>query len=280
MPKASRTSKVSRVVARRNDPLTSLSGSTRVAARTTAVATATDASGAKETSAQAISSTAMSSVEDRPSIEGGQQSLEQGTGSKSGVRTTISSSPVVDNDDEDGPASQSLSRGQRKRLAKRDQFLKKEKLILSSLMLQKQEEQKRRIDGLDAIKHALLNTTSTTVANTKATTTTNGKKIGTGTTTQMIIATNKAKRKLMVGEMEHMNLILQHPAYKADPFETMQQHLRNTFAEDRKQQESSSKQRATDEKAKAIEKAKLKKERLEGVKKRKNRKAYKPRRTV
>mgnify|MGYP003334954351 CR=1 FL=1 len=44
-------------------------------------------------------------------------------------------------------ASHQLSRGQRKRLAKREQFLKKEKMILSSLMLQKQEEQKQEEDN-------------------------------------------------------------------------------------------------------------------------------------
>ena len=52
----------------------------------------------------------------------------------------------------------SLSRGQRKRQAKRDQYLRREKLILSSLQLQKAQEQARRIDGLDAMKEALLAT--------------------------------------------------------------------------------------------------------------------------
>jgi ABC-type dipeptide/oligopeptide/nickel transport system ATPase subunit len=92
------------------------------------------------------------------------------------------------------------------------------------------------------------------------------------------VITNKAKRKLVVGEVEHMNLILQHPAYKADPFQTMQEHLLNTFARDRKQQELLAKQRDETDKHKAAEKLKLKKERLDGIKK-KNRKKYKPRRT-
>ena len=41
-------------------------------------------------------------------------------------------------------SSQNLSRGQRKRLAKREQFLKKEQMILSTLKLQKQDEQRRQ----------------------------------------------------------------------------------------------------------------------------------------
>lgn len=248
------------MVARRNDPLNSISGSTRVTARRTAAAVTADTAAVLS----ATTTTSKASVEDHRS-SGGHSSEQQKKGGQNNTngQTTL--------DDEGGPVSQTLSRGQRKRLARRDQFLRKEKLILSSLMLQRQEEQKRRIDGLDAIKQALLDTTTISADTTK------GKN---GGTRRMLVSTNKAKQKLMVGEMEHMNLILQHPAYKADPFETMQQHLRNTFAEDRKQQELQAKQRTTDEKLKAVEKAKLKKEQLEGVKKRKNRKVYKPRRSI
>ena len=73
--------------------------------------------------------------------------------------TTAAKNKNEDDNDNDEPgtkASQpSLSRGQRKRQAKHEKFLKKEKMILSSLMLKKQDEQKKRIDGLDAIKQAL-----------------------------------------------------------------------------------------------------------------------------
>jgi hypothetical protein len=235
MPKASRASKVSRV-ARRNDPLNTLTGSIGVV-RTAAV---TDAA-------------VVTPVEGQP--------IEHFEKKASRIGTFV---------DEDGPESQTLSRGQRKRHARREQYLKKEKLILSSLTLQKREEQKRRIDGLDAIKQALLSTTTTTASSTK------GKEFS--ATKLSSVSTNKAKRKMMAVEMEHMHLILQHPAYKADPFETMQVHLRNTFEEDRKQQEQLAEQRAETEKQKAAEKQKLKKERLESVKKR-SRKMYKPRRT-
>jgi len=172
------------------------------------------------------------------------------------------------NDETDIRLTQQLSRGQRKRQAKRDQFLRKEKMILSSLMLQRQEQQKKRIDGLDAIKQALMNT---------ATKNKNDQNSENNTIMPELhyISTNKAKRKLVAKEVEHMNLILQHPAFKKDPLETMQEHLRNTFAEDRKQQELLSKKRTEEEKRK-IETKRAEKN---GIKKKSQKKKYKPRRT-
>lgn len=163
--------------------------------------------------------------------------------------------------------TQQLSRGQRKRQAKREQFLRKEKMILSSLMLQRQEQQKKRIDGLDAIKQALMDTTEKNedVQNRNR----NARK------PVQHIATNKAKRKIVAKEIEHVNLILQHPAFKTDPFETMQEHLRNTFAAEREQQELLSKKRTEEEKRKVETKRTEKK----GIKKKSQKKKYKPRRT-
>jgi len=165
-----------------------------------------------------------------------------------------------DKDEPDVPQSQQLSRGQRKRQAKREQFLKKEKMILSSLMLQRQEDQKKRIDGLDAIKEALMDTATKNAS-------------GRAIEPQVLqhVTTNKAKRKLVAKEVEHMNLIMQHPSFKQDPFETMQQHLKNTFAEERKQQELLSKKRTEQEK--------LKSEAKKSIKKKSQKKKYKPRRT-
>mmetsp|Transcript_25519 Transcript_25519/g.47561 ORF Transcript_25519/g.47561 Transcript_25519/m.47561 type:complete len:241 (+) Transcript_25519:78-800(+) len=191
--------------------------------------------------------------------------------SKSGTFLTGSNNKADSRKHEDDAADdRQLSRGQRKRLAKQRNFFKKQQLILSSLMLKKQEEQKRRIDGLDAIKEALLGTT------------TNKEEKGEDADSGNIQlekppSTNKAKQKLVGNEVEHMSLILQHPAYKADPFETMQEHLRNTFAEQRQQQERLSKQREEEEKRQKEEKLKFKKE--EGMKKKKSKRKYKPRRT-
>mmetsp|Transcript_30034 Transcript_30034/g.70814 ORF Transcript_30034/g.70814 Transcript_30034/m.70814 type:complete len:135 (-) Transcript_30034:1320-1724(-) len=133
-------------------------------------------------------------------------------------------------------------------------------MILSSLMLQRQEDQKKRIDGLDAIKEALMDTATKNAS-------------GRAIEPQVLqhVTTNKAKRQLVAKEVEHMNLILQHPSFKQDPFETMQQHLKNTFAEERKQQELLSKKRTEQEK--------LKSEAKKSIKKKSQKKKYKPRRT-
>ncbi len=167
----------------------------------------------------------------------------------------------------DVPKTQQLSRGQRKRQAKREQFLKKEKMILASLMLQRQEEQKKRIDGLDAIKQALMDTTA------KKTNDQDSDFLAEKPVQH--IATNKAKRKLVAKEIEHVNLILQHPAFQKDPFETMQEHLRNTLAEDRKRHEIVAKKRTEEEKRKNESKRADK----DGIKKKSQKKKYKPRRT-
>ena len=148
-------------------------------------------------------------------------------------------------------------------------------MILSSLLLQKQEEQKKRIDGLDAIKQALL---STTTGSDDAKRSSHEAQLQ-NEAAPLVVATNKAKPKLVAEEVEHMSLILQHPAYKANPFETMQEHLRNTLAASKAQQEEISKQRTQQERQKVQEKQRLKKERMEGVRKKKNKKKYKPRRT-
>ena len=118
-------------------------------------------------------------------------------------------------------STQKLSRGQRKRQAKREQYLRKERMILSSLKLKKAEEQKKRIDGLDAMKEALLDTMKQ-----------NDRSPATEPRVERtIVRSNKSRKRLLATELNQMNLVLQHPAYKTDPFATMQQHLKNTMAE-------------------------------------------------
>mmetsp|Transcript_60370 Transcript_60370/g.67500 ORF Transcript_60370/g.67500 Transcript_60370/m.67500 type:complete len:300 (+) Transcript_60370:86-985(+) len=196
-----------------------------------------------------------------------------------------------DNDDGTTPVAPVLSRGQRKRLAKRETFLKKEKMILASLVLRKQDEQKKRIDGLDAIKEALMNTTTTTSNNNdqgennrsgNTTTTTKSSSSSADLSQELLenihhVSSNKAKRKLVGKEVENMGLILQHPAYQQDPFDTLQEHLLNTFAKDRKVQEKLSTKRFKEEKQKKESKLQRKKDNFD-VKKKTQKKKYKPRR--
>ena len=123
-----------------------------------------------------------------------------------------------------------ISRGQRKRQAKRDQYLKRQNLVLSTLQLKRIEDQKTRIDGLDALKAALLATRNSDSSSTTTTRTT------TLTTTKPSHALdrNQSKMELTAREVHHMELVLEHPAFSANPFATIQEHLRNTLKDQKK----------------------------------------------
>lgn len=152
--------------------------------------------------------------------------------------------------------SEQLSRGQRKRLARREQYKKREKMILSSLRL-KSLDNKKGINGLDSIREALIGSTKDTQTHVRE------------AKTQM---TNKSKRRLVSEEVHHMGLVLEHPSFKANPFETMQEHLRNTLAQQKAELESLAEERSDNEKVQREVKRQQKKERLQGVKK--SRKKY------
>lgn len=148
-------------------------------------------------------------------------------------------------------APAALSRGQRKRQAKREQYLKRETMILSTLQLKQQEEQKKRIDGLGALKEAL--TSVDTSPSTSA------------ATAQQPSNTLKGKKNLAAREMEHMNLVLQHPAFLSNPFEAIQQHLRNSLAGQAQEQEAKSRERAKVDMDKQQVKKRQKKERIQAA---------------
>ena len=142
--------------------------------------------------------------------------------SKVGKFRKVAAAARAESSDKDGP--QGLSRGQRKRQAKRDQYLQREKMILSSLMLKREEEQKKRIDGFDNLKKALLETEETKVAE------------STEEAKSTAIKSNKSRKNLVAKEVTQMNLVMQHPAFKADPFATIRQHLQNILSKDVEQQ--------------------------------------------
>ena len=160
---------------------------------------------------------------------------------------------------------QSLSRGQRKRLAKREQYMKREKMILSSLRVQKLEVQKKKIDGLDAIKEALAQTMQKSMSsNTHGKTAENSELQDTAE--KSIIKTNKTKRSLAQKEVSHMSLVLQHPSFQNNPFSTIQEHLRNTLAKQAEEQQVVAEERIQKEKKDASERKELKKEKLRNLK--------------
>ena len=125
-----------------------------------------------------------------------------------------------------GENNASLSRGQRKRLAKREQFLKRERMVMASLRLQKLEAQKGKLDGLDAIKEALSSTTSTAGEGQSSHPPSHAVEA------QLSSHTMKAKKNLANTEIGHMGLVLDHPSFKENPFAAIQQHLRNSLESD------------------------------------------------
>mmetsp|Transcript_12239 Transcript_12239/g.25353 ORF Transcript_12239/g.25353 Transcript_12239/m.25353 type:complete len:248 (+) Transcript_12239:3448-4191(+) len=172
--------------------------------------------------------------------------------------------------------NQTLSRGQRKRQAKREQYLKREKMVLASLRLKRKDEQRGKLDGLDALRDALLPIAAT-----------DKKKGGSGDdghesaaaaarsntsdaaadTAPALCATNRAKKNLAGREVAHMNLVLEHPAFKANPFETLQEHLRNTLSGQGDELKRKAEAESAEEKKKDAEKKKAKKEKLGDTKK-------------
>lgn len=143
-----------------------------------------------------------------------------------------------------------LSRGQRKRQAKRDQYLRKEKMILSSLRVQHAVDQSKRIDGLDALKEALLATvggvtprpSSTSAAAPAAPAPASSSQPASTTLpptkpkhTTSMLQSNRGRKRLLQKELTQMNLVWQHPAYQADPFATMREHLQNTLSKSNSQ---------------------------------------------
>jgi ABC-type dipeptide/oligopeptide/nickel transport system ATPase component len=182
--------------------------------------------------------------------------------------TTASTTDANSNANTD---ASNVSRGQRKRQAKRDQYLRKEKLILSSLKLKTEQEQKKRIDGLDAIKEALLATVKKSSSSSKA---------GTAVQTDNIedkeeekpnmLKTSKSRQLLMQKEVAQMSLVLQHPAFQADPFATIREHLTNTLAKDSANNKKEQAQHLRERKEKEEKKKAVKKE--QGIKKKKGKK--------
>lgn len=151
--------------------------------------------------------------------------------------------------------NESLSRGQRKRLAKREQYLKREKMVMSSLRLQRLEEQKGRIDGLDAMREALVGAAkSADYAKTAS------------SQAQPAAAakcnTNKSKKALGNNEISHMSLVLQHPSFQENPFAAIQTHLRNSLAADAEKLRQDSQRRDEEDGAALAKKKEEKKERL------------------
>lgn len=167
------------------------------------------------------------------------------------------------NSEKGAAATQSLSRGQRKRMQKREQYLKRERMVLSTLKLKKIEEQKSRIDGLDAIKEAL----SSTIQKSKLESNVEAEE----SEEKKLLKSNKSKKEVAQKELNHLNLVLQHPSFQTNPFATMQEHLRNSFAKQAEEQEKNAEIERKENAKKAEEKKEARKERIRNAKYEKSR---------
>jgi len=167
------------------------------------------------------------------------------------------STTIKDLDDEEN--GNTLSRGQKKRLAKREQYAKREKMILSSLRIQRAEQQRKRIDGMDALKEALNEAMET--ADTKPHYATDE-----GPIPVVQVKGNHSKRVIAQKEIQHMHLVLQHPSFVQQPFETMQEHLRNTFSSQAKELQKKADDVRKREKEQSLQRKEVRKGRIREAK--------------
>mmetsp|Transcript_19457 Transcript_19457/g.28841 ORF Transcript_19457/g.28841 Transcript_19457/m.28841 type:complete len:202 (+) Transcript_19457:71-676(+) len=158
--------------------------------------------------------------------------------------------PVAEIKDKD---DKQLSRGQRKRQAKKEQYLKRQNRILSSLSLRKKEDQSKRIDGLDALKEALQAMVTREATDIPADTISRSNELD----------TNKAKKRLTAKEVSHLGLVMEHPEFKSNPFATIQEHLKNTLANQAELLKKESKIRSKQLAAEEEQRKKAKKEKLQ-----------------
>mmetsp|Transcript_4322 Transcript_4322/g.8016 ORF Transcript_4322/g.8016 Transcript_4322/m.8016 type:complete len:226 (+) Transcript_4322:114-791(+) len=167
---------------------------------------------------------------------------------------------------------ETLSRGQRKRLAKREQYLKREKMIMSSLRLQRLEEQKGKLDGLDAIREALGDASHSSKSIMSAA---KDMSKSADKTKDLPCNTNKSKKTLANTEISHMGLVLQHPSFKENPFAAIQQHLRNSLAPQAEKLKQDSQRQDEEDKKVTAKKKEERKERIRDAKFSKSKKGFK-----
>ena len=157
-----------------------------------------------------------------------------------------------------------LSRGQRKRLANREQYLKREKMVMSSLRLQRLEQEKGKLDGLLAIREALGEACS---SHPPKSLTSDAKDMKSDATKkQPTCNTNRSKKAVANREISHMGLVLEHPSFRENPFAAIQQHLRNSLAPEAEQMKQKSQKRDVEDDEVEAKKKEERKERLREAK--------------
>mmetsp|Transcript_24331 Transcript_24331/g.28667 ORF Transcript_24331/g.28667 Transcript_24331/m.28667 type:complete len:224 (-) Transcript_24331:35-706(-) len=200
--------------------------------------------------------------------------------SKKGASSQSSTSNPQNDVNEPETKRPPLNRGEKKRNARREKYLKRENMIRNTLKLRKNDDPKGLLDGMDAIKEALTQAVqknreisrqkSLEASSTSSSTTNGGVEFS---------KTNKGKRDIAQREIPHLNLVLQHPSFKENPFATMQEHLRNSVAEQKVVLEVQAEKQRQDDQKKLEEKKEEKKERIREMKYQRGRRNYNRRRT-
>ena len=127
-------------------------------------------------------------------------------------------------------STEGLSRGQRKRLEKRQAFLKRKDLVKTANALRETEK-----DGSVAAASMLsLSEALAEVNATHGTASAGGGAglMGVGTMSKTGKVSAKARQRIAAKETKQLSAVHAHAAFKADPFAAIQEHLRNMAAAD------------------------------------------------
>ncbi|DAZ97122.1 TPA: hypothetical protein N0F65_010445 [Lagenidium giganteum] len=134
-----------------------------------------------------------------------------------------------DDDDTGDDALSGLSRGQRKRLKKRNAFMRKMGLV-NRVVQEKASETKKKeqgaFAGLAELQASLF--VSDKAAASKLTQSTNREN---AKPTQKKALNGKQRQKLAVRELGHLKAVHTHPSFQGDPFAAIQMHLQNTVVQ-------------------------------------------------
>ncbi|TMW55669.1 hypothetical protein Poli38472_010551 [Pythium oligandrum] len=136
-----------------------------------------------------------------------------------------------DDEDEDG---QALSRGQRKRMKRRNAFMRKMGLV-NRVVQEKEKQQRKATNGVFADIQELQNAL---FVSDKELAKASAGRVSQATNTQQHAGQQKAKKlsgkqrqKIGVREVGQLKAVHTHPSFKTDPFAAIQMHLQNTVVQ-------------------------------------------------
>ncbi|GMH51262.1 hypothetical protein TrRE_jg11352 [Triparma retinervis] len=123
------------------------------------------------------------------------------------------------------PKGDGLSRGQKKRLAKRQAYEKRMQRVNTSLNLTELREKKKVQGMMGGMEDALEGVEVKEKGGAGGAEKKEEKKV--------LVNTNHRKHVVGVSEVSHMKLVLEHPEFKSNPFGAIMTHLKNEVGEGR-----------------------------------------------